>query len=373
MSINAAAIQTASNRLLTLDIFRGLTIIGMIIVNNPGSWSHVFSPLLHAKWNGVTLTDLVFPFFIFSMGMSVSVALSNRMEGGANRILLIYKIISRSLIIYLLGLFLWVWPEFDFTEVRWVGVLPRIAVVFLICALLFLNTSWRQWMYSGLGLLIAYWLIICYLPIPGIGNPDLSVPEKNWANVLDFQYLPGYLWQKTWDPEGFLSTFPAIVSGISGMLFYTIFQHYREVYQKVSWSFVYGYALYFTGVIWGWEFPLNKHIWTSSYVMYTSGLAAMTFSVIYLIVEIKGFVKWSYVARVFGSNAITAYVLASTLSSVFVIKYGTFPGIKEAWMNLYMNWAIDSKVASLLYAIAYTALIFVPIQLMYKKKIFIKI
>jgi predicted acyltransferase len=373
MSHNAAASQTASNRLLSLDILRGLTIIGMVIVNNPGSWSHVYPPLLHAQWNGVTFADLIFPFFVFSMGMSVSVALSNRIGEGSNRILLIYKILSRSLIIYLLGIFLWVWPGFDFTEVRWVGVLPRIAAVFLACAVLYLNASWRQWMYTGIVLLLSYWILMCYISVPGLGNPDLSVPEKNWANYIDLHFLPGHLWQQTWDPEGLLSTLPAIVTGISGMLFYTLFKQYDEVYQKVTWSFVYGYALYFVGVIWGWEFPLNKHIWTSSYVLYTSGLAAMTFSVIYLITEVKGFLKWSYVARVFGSNAIAAYVLASTLSSLFVIKSEKFAGIKATWMNLNMHLGMDSRFASLLYALGYTALIFIPVQMLYKRKIFIKV
>jgi len=345
----------------------------MIIVNNPGSWSHVFPPFLHAQWNGVTFADLIFPFFVFSMGMSVSVALSGRIEGGTNRTLLIYKILFRSLIIYLLGIFLWVWPEFNFTEVRWVGVLPRIAAVFLACAILYLNTTWKQWMNIGIVLLTTYWIVMCYLPIPGMGNPDLLVPEKNWANFIDLNFLPGYLWQKTWDPEGMLSTIPAIVTGLSGMLFYKVFQQYEDVYQKVTWSFVYGYALYFAGVIWGWEFPLNKHIWTSSYVLYTSGLAAMTFSVIYLTTEIKGFVKWSYIARVFGCNAIAAYVLASTLSAVFVIKSENFPGIKATWMNWNMQLGLDSRFVSLLYALGYMAVIFIPVHMLYKRKIFIKI
>ena len=206
--------QAKSKRLISLDALRGFTIAAMVIVNDPGTWQHIYWPLRHAEWNGCTITDLIFPFFLFIVGVSIALAYSKRVEGNVPKKSLYRKIIIRAINIYLLGLFLWLWPEFDFSSIRWVGVLQRISFVFLVCAILFLNTNWKQQIKIGAAILVLYYIIIAYIPVPGIGKPDLSIPEGNWANYLDTLILPGVMYQKTWDPEGLLSTFPAIVSGI---------------------------------------------------------------------------------------------------------------------------------------------------------------
>lgn len=365
---------TASpKRLIALDALRGFTIIGMIIVNDPGSWEHVYDPLLHATWNGVTPTDYVFPFFLFIVGVSIVMAFQPRLDANVPRQELLKKAFVRSLKIYAVGIFLWLWPGFDFGEIRWVGVLHRIAFVFFPCAWLFLYTDWRTWLRVGIGILLGYWLIMAYLPVPGIGVPDLSMPEKNWAHYLDSQLLPGVLWQKTWDPEGILSTFPSITTGISGMLAGRIILDVKDDFRRLSWLFFWGFLLFSLGGVWDWFFPINKNIWTSSYVLHTSGLAFMALASCLLIVDKLGHTGWTRPGLIFGANAIAAYVLASMLTAVFYSGYGGSPGLNEMWLNGLTAAGLSAKLASFLYALLYVGIIFIPIYFLYKKKIFIKL
>jgi predicted acyltransferase len=226
-----------SNRLISLDALRGFTIAGMVIVNDPGSWSHVYAPLLHAEWNGITPTDYIFPTFLFIVGVSIALAYDKRVKANEPKADMLKKMLWRGVKIYLLGLFLWLWPEFDFSGIRWAGVLQRISVVFVACGLLFLYTDWKQQLKLAAGILVGYWIVMAYVPVPGIGFPDLSVPEKNWANYLDTLLLPGVMWQKTWDPEGLLSTLPSVATGIFGMLIGRIILDERDTYKKLTWIF----------------------------------------------------------------------------------------------------------------------------------------
>lgn len=362
-----------SNRLVSLDALRGFTIAAMVIVNDPGSWSHVYRPLLHAKWNGCTITDLIFPFFLFIVGMSITLAYTKRMNAGVPKKGLYKKILIRSLNIYLLGIFLWLYPDFDFSNIRWVGVLPRISFVFLACALIFLNTSWKQQVKIGAGILLGYWILIAYIPVPGIGKPDLSGPGMNWANYLDNQILPGYLWQKTWDPEGILSTFPAIVSGIIGMLIGKLYLSISDAHKRLSMLFFAGFMLFLAGGLWNWFFPINKNLWTSSFVLYTAGLGTLGLAACILVVDIWGYTKWTFLGRVYGANAITSYVLAGMLNFVFYrIKFGG-DSLSGHFMESMDAIGMDLRFASMLYALMYMLLIFIPALILYRKKIFIKI
>ena len=363
----------AGKRLIALDALRGFTIAAMVIVNDPGSWSHVYWPLLHAKWNGCTITDLIFPFFLFIVGVSISLAYTKRLDAGVSRKSLYEKILIRSFNIYALGIFLWLWPEFNFGEIRWVGVLPRIAFVFLACALLFLNTSWKQQIKIGSGILLIYWIWVAYIPVPGIGRPDLGVPEHNWANYMDTLILPGVMWQKTWDPEGILSTFPAIVSGIIGMLIGKLYLTVKEENKRLVYLYFTGFALFLAGGLWNWFFPINKNIWSSSYVLYTSGLGTLALATCILVVDVWGYTKWTFLGRVYGANAITSYVLAGMLTLVFYRMH-----IGEASLNVHFMEGLAAvgfapKLASLLYAVLYMLLIFIPALVLYRKKIFISI
>lgn len=365
--------SSTSNRLISLDALRGFTIMAMIIVNDPGSWEHVYAPLLHADWNGITPTDYIFPFFLFIVGVSIALAYRKRLDQGADKGPLVRKIAIRSLKIFALGLFLWLWPDFDFGSIRWAGVLQRIALVFLPCGLLFLYTNWKQQLRIAVGILLAYWIIMAYLPVPGIGAPGLSAPEKNWAHYLDSILLPGVLWQKTWDPEGILSTFPAIATGISGMLIGQIVLEVKEEYKKLSWIFFFGFLMVILGGILNWFFPINKNIWSSSYVLNTSGWAALGLGACILVVDILGYRRWTKMGQVFGANAITAYVLAGMLTIVFYEGWFGMKGLNELFLDGLTGMGMAPKLASLLYAILYTLIIYIPIYILYKRKIFIKL
>lgn len=267
------------NRLVSLDFFRGLTIALMIIVNTPGSWSHVYPPLLHASWHGVTPTDLVFPFFLFIVGVSIALAYANKKAAGNIEGKAYVKIVRRTLTIILLGLFLALFPKFDFGNLRIVGVLFRIALVFFACAILYLQTSWRIQLWIGVGLLVGYWICMCMLPF-GNSIAGTLEPGDNFAAWVDQYITPGRMYQKTWDPEGLFSTLPAIGTGITGLLVgQLILNKKMEQLPKIIWIFSAGLALFVAGYMWSYIFPANKHIWTSSYVLWSSGLAAMFLAV----------------------------------------------------------------------------------------------
>jgi predicted acyltransferase len=361
-----------NDRLISLDAFRGFTILFMIIVNTPGSWSHVYAPLLHAEWNGATPTDYVFPFFLFIVGVSIVLAYHKKIQEDVAMEGAVKKILIRTLKIYIVGLFLWLFPNFDFGNIRWVGVLPRIAFVFLPCALLFLYTDWKLWLKLAIGILLSYWIIMVYIPIPGIGQADLSGPIKNWAHYLDSIALPGKKWQGTWDPEGILSTFPAIVTGIAGMLAGKLITVEKDTYKRLAYLMLSGFGLFVLGSVVDWFFPINKHIWSSSYVLHTAGLAYMTLGLFMYIIDVLGYQKWTAIGRIFGANAITAYVLSGVLTVIFYNNFGEFPGLNRAFVEG-VGPILSFKMASLLYALLYAAIIFVPVNLLYRRKIFIKL
>lgn len=363
----------ASKRLLSLDALRGFTIAAMVMVNDPGSWDHMYAPLEHAHWNGWTATDLIFPFFLFMVGVSIAFAYTKRLEADVPKKDIYKKIISRALKIYGLGVFLWLWPEFDFGEIRWVGVLPRIALVFFACALLFLNTNWKQQIKIGASILVAYWIIIMYVPVPGIGIPDISVPEKNWANYLDALLIPGRMWRGNWDPEGILSTFPSIVTGIIGMLAGRIIIHEKDQNKKLVSLYFIGFVMFAGGMVWNWFFPINKNLWSSSFVLLTGGLGILSLATLIIIVDIWGYFKWTKLGRVYGANAITSYVLAGMLTLIFYddIWWGT--SLNKGFMTGLTGIGISAEFASWLYSFIYMLIIYLPALFLYRRKIFIKV
>lgn len=393
-----------SGRLVSLDALRGFTIAAMIVVNSPGSWSHVYGPLLHAEWHGMTLTDLVFPFFLFIVGVSITLAYSKRLNAGAPKGDIYKKIFSRSAKIYLLGIFLWLWPEFDFGNIRYVGVLQRIAVVFLCCSLLFLHTNWKQQAVILGSLLLGYWLMLYAIPVPidaviqqalntgiieraggnvvGLGEiskvssgfiaPNVE-PGINFAAWFDRQIVPGYFYEKSWDPEGFLSTLPAIGTCILGMLSGKLLLSDKDTYQKLTWIFFAGFVLFIAGMMWSWFFPLNKNLWSSSYVFASGGLAMMFLGAFLLIVDVLEYKRWTRPGIVFGANAITSYVLSGVLLTVFYNDLMSFQALNQVFLEWVIDLGLPAKLGSLLYALLYTSVLYIPAVILYGKKIFIKV
>jgi predicted acyltransferase len=360
-------------RLLSLDAFRGFTIAAMILVNNPGSWSSIYAPLRHATWNGITPTDLIFPFFLFIVGVSIALAYSKYRNGLTAPRNVTQKQVFRAIKIFAVGLFLNLYPDFDFGDMRIAGVLQRIAVLFLVCAPLFLKTGWKTQAIIGACLLMGYWLAMTLIPTPGYETALLD-PGTNLAAWVDSQWLPGKLWNQTWDPEGILSTLPAMATTIGGMLTgrFLLCQNSRE--QKVIYLLMGGFVLTLLGLAWGWIFPINKNLWTSSYVLFTEGLALLALGSLVFVVDCKGYQKWTHWGIVFGSNAIAIYVLSNLLAPVF---YGINLGgnsLNNHYMDLLIkNLGLTPEFASFTYALMFVAVNFVPACLLYKRKIFIKL
>lgn len=393
----------SSKRLVSLDALRGYTIVLMVIVNDPGSWNHVYPPLLHAEWNGITLTDLVFPFFLFIVGTSITLAYTKRLDAGADRKDLYRKIVSRAVKIMLLGWFLWLWPTFDFGGMRYVGVLPRISIVFLVCALVFLNTNWKQQVWIASLILIGYWLLMALVPVPiddvirnalvtgqvqySEGLMDIGPisqlssgfiaanyePGVNITAWLDRVLVPGDFWQVTWDPEGLMSTFPAIVTGMIGMLIGKLFVSVEDPHKKLTWMFFAGFAMYLLGGVWGWFMPLNKNLWSSSYTLWTAGVCTMGLAASILVVDMLGYNRGTKLGRVYGANAITSYVLAGMLTLVFYSAIFGGESLNGLWMDGITGAGIPPRLASLAYAIIYMLIIYIPAYILYRKRIFIKV
>jgi predicted acyltransferase len=369
------SVTESSGRLISLDAFRGITIASMLLVNFPGNGDHVFAPLQHSKWNGITPTDLIAPFFLFIVGVAIAFAYTKRLDAGVNPSKLYPKLITRALKIFAVGMFLNILgliPDFNFADLRYTGTLHRIAIVFLVCGIIFLNTKWKVQAIIGASILVLYWLAMNLIPTPGFGKVMLE-PGSNLAAWIDQQYLPGKMWQGNWDPEGILSTFPSIVSGITGMLAGTLLLKVKSQEYKVIYLFTIGFIGTIIGVVWNWVFPLNENLWTSSFVLFTSGMACMTLAASIFLVDILNYNKSARFGVIYGSNAITIYVLADIFALLFYgIKIGG-SSLNEHFFNLFTSFIDAPKLVSMVYALLYVGVLFIPAYILHKKNIFIKL
>jgi len=366
---------TKPERLISLDAMRGFAIAAMILVNFPGNWNHVYSPLLHSEWNGLTFTDLIAPFFLFIVGVSVVLAYTRRMERGSPGKYLYSRILIRFFKIFAVGILLNVlalYPEFSFSDMRWTGTLPRIAFVFLACSLIFLNTGWKGQAWTGGIILAAYWLIMTCIPTPGAGRVMLE-PGINIAAWVDSHLMPGRMWQGTWDPESILTTFPAIATGITGMLAGHILVSKRSREGKVLLLMAAGYIAAAAGYLWGLAFPVNENLWTSSFVLVTSGMASVTLGAAYFLVDIRGYRFGTAPGIIFGANAITAYVLGDILALFFYLMPVSIHTLNEHFIALLTSAGSSPEFASLIYALLFVGIVFIPVWVLYRKRIFIKL
>lgn len=364
-----------SGRLISLDAFRGITIAAMILVNFPGNGGQCYAPLKHTHWNGISPTDLIAPFFLFIVGVSIALAYSKRLEAGQRPSSMYTKLIVRSLKIFLVGMFLNILgliPDFNFADIRYTGTLHRIAIVFLVCGLIFLNTQWKTQAIIGAVILLLYWLSMTLIATPGYGKVMLE-PGINLAAWIDSKFLPGKMWQGTWDPEGILSTFPSIVTGITGMLAGSLLLKIKSQEYKVIYLFTFGFISTILGVIWSWVFPLNENLWTSSFVLFTSGLASMTLAASIFLVDILQFKKNAQFGVIYGSNAITIYVLADILALLFYGVKIAGDSLNNHFCNFFTSVFGMPKFISMVYALMYVMILFIPAYILYKKKIIIKL
>ena len=370
-------------RLVSLDAFRGLTMAGMVIVNNPGDWGHVYPPLLHATWNGCTPTDLIFPFFLFIVG--VSITLSRGTMGDP------WKIVKRAVIIFGLGMLLALYPRWDFSVVRIPGVLQRIAVCYLAAAFLFRWTTpkrgsddarrgahGRTLMVWAAGLTLGYWGVMMLVPVPGGAAGDLT-PEGNLGAYIDRNVFGAHLWvqSKTWDPEGLLSTIPALATTLLGGVAGLWLGSRAPGGRKALWMAGAGVAAMGVGLAWSLVFPLNKALWTSSYVWFTGGAAAVFLALCYSLIDLKGWRAWSRPFVILGLNAIALFVLSGFMTKFLSFHKVTGPDGNPLSLLRYAydTWFVPLAApinASLLFALANLAVLFVVLWLMDRKGIYLK-
>lgn len=446
--------DTPKERLVSLDVFRGMTIAGMTLVNNPGTWDKIYSPLEHADWHGLTPTDWIFPFFLFIVGVSISISMGRRVvEKPVAKDY--WKIVTRAVSIYLLGaavsvvpffrfqatdapdpLKLIIWLAFcaslyflllrnfkvagilfavgllgiagmnlagynvvpyDYGHFRILGVLQRISICYLVVSLIFLHTNWKQQVGVSVFLLLGYWLIMTTIPVPGCDVTSFSDKACNLAAYIDRTILGvDHIWRqaKVYDPEGILSTFPALVTTIAGALTGTWLMRRdkaqgtsdealslateRSSLNRVSGMFFFGVVLLAAGLIWNSYFPMNKALWTSSFVLSTSGLALLLLGSCYWLIDIKGYKAWAKPFVIFGVNAIALYVFSDYFTRIIEAYRVTGADGEPVSIQTYVMDNFFFKLfqpidASLAFAISFVLIWLFLMWLLYRKRIYIKV
>jgi predicted acyltransferase len=375
------AVNTTSylpGRLASLDVFRGITIALMIVVNNPGG-DVSYPALQHADWNGWTLADLVFPFFLFIVGVAIPFSLGNRIARGESRRKVLLRVIRRSVVLFALGLFLNGFPYFDLSTLRIMGVLQRIALCYFFASLIFLAFNVRKQAMIAVLISLFYWAIMTLVPVPGYGAGVLG-KQGNLASYIDNLLLGRqHLWEgsRAWgDPEGLLSTIPAVATTLLGVLAGKHLKSSRSSLEKAAYFFFLGSVGIVVGLLCGMWFPINKSLWTSSYVAFTGGISFIFLATCYYVIDIKKHMTWTKPFIILGMNAIIIYVLSEIVSSAVYARVtldGTAIALKTfVYRNYFASWT-GSLNGSLLYALAYLVLWIAVAAILYKSRIFIKV
>ncbi len=372
-------------RLLALDVFRGMTVAGMLLVNNPGSWDAIYPPLEHATWNGWTPTDLIFPFFLFIVGITTHLSLDARRRRGDDEGAIVRQIVRRGGLIILFGLLMAAFPYFPltrFTEIRIPGVLQRIGVAYLCGALLTRRTTLKQQVVILAVLLFGYWFAMTLLPVPGRGMGALLLddPSASLAAWLDRTIFGAHLWRssRTWDPEGLLSTVPAVGTVILGVLAGRWISSPRALADRLVALFAVGSLCMVVGSMWGWSFPINKSIWTSSYVLFTAGMASVALATCIWLIDVLGLTWWTRPFRWYGMNPTIAFVgsgmMARLIYSVIVVPFRgeQAPIERVVYETMYASW-LEPRNASLLFAISFVLLWALILGVLHRKRIFFKV
>ena len=395
----AAPMPPPSERLMALDVFRGMTIAGMLLVNNPGTWSAIYPPLEHAEWNGWTPTDLIFPFFLFIVGITTHLSLRKRQPDE-----MVPKIIQRGLSIVLVGLLLNAFPFFWWGKIagnpdpsfwqrvvyraqhlRFMGVLQRIGWAYMFAALLTLRTTKRQQAAIITAILIGYWMIMTLIPVPGTGTIGafvLDQPDKTLAAWTDRAILgTNHIWasSKTWDPEGPLSTLPAIATAMLGVICGGwLTDKKRSLLERITGMFGVGSLAMVGASLWGALFPINKNLWTSSYVVFTAGFACVVLAACLWLVDVLQIRGWAKPFVIYGVNPLIAFVGSGIMARLTdsLLKV-TVAGQRISWHQASFDLAFKPffpiKFASLLWALCFVAFWLGILTVLYRRKIIIKV
>ena len=402
--------KRSRERLLSLDVFRGITVAGMLLVNDPGTWSAIYPPLEHAAWNGWTPTDLVFPFFLFIVGITTHLSLSARRARGADESDIRHQILRRGALIFLLGFLLNGFPFFTWGDVsgvvdpsfvqrvvdrlyhwRIMGVLQRIGLAYMCAALLTQRATVKRIVVLVGVLLLGYWVAMTALPVPGssgtLGAMALDVPSGTMAAYWDRFFLDwsrfglgNHIWSGsvTFDPEGLFSTIPAICTAMLGVLAGRWIGTDRSIEERLNGLFAAGCLAMMFGMIWNWGFPINKSIWTSSYVVFTAGLAAVSIATIMWLVDVHGVRRWTNFFVIYGTNPLIAFLgsglLARLIYSVIFVRFNgqRVPLESAIYQSIFASWLTPVN-ASLAFALCFVGLWFCILLGLYRRNIFLKV
>jgi len=379
----------------------------MLLVNDPGSWGAIYPPLEHARWHGWTPTDLIFPFFLFIVGITTHLSLSARRARGDGDSALVRQILRRGALIFLLGLFIAWFPGYSwgsvpgtadptlldrilnrFLELRIMGVLQRIALAYTLGALLTLRSSLRTQLLMVAVILLGYWVLLMGVPVPDTGATGLAAiadPSHTlaaWTDrlLLDWGRWGNHLWIQgvTWDPEGPLATIPAVGTVMLGVLAGRWLAEDRPLAERLNGLFAVGAAGMVLGLVWGWGFPINKNLWTSSYVVFTAGMAAVALATCLWVIEVRGLRRWTRPWVVFGMNPILAFVgsglMARLIYSVIRVQYEgrTVPLQSAIYESVYASW-LPPRDASLAFALTFVLLWYIVLEVLYRRRVFLKV
>jgi len=365
-------------RLLSIDVFRGLTMAAMVLVENPGDWYYAYSPLRHAPWGRpITVTDWILPFFIFAMGLSIPIAMDRRRAAGASDGASVRRIVRRSLILFGLGVLFYLYPRFDFAGMRIPGVLQSLAVIYLITALLHLRTGWKFQALLVPFILAGNWILLTRVPIPGIGRPGLH-PDVNLAAWLDSALLGGHLRNPGSDPEGIITTLSATAVCLLGGLAGRWLLSRRSPLVKAGGLAAIGIPLIGLAKLWAGSFPMIKDIWTGTYSLYTGGLALCILALCVGLADRPGRKGWTRPLAAYGASPIAVYLASEityvTLSAVIRIPTpgGTLSLLEIINRGIFRPW-LDPAAASFAFALGTVLFWGIPLWILYKKKIFIRI
>ncbi|MFL5614749.1 MAG: acyltransferase family protein [Gemmatimonadaceae bacterium] len=408
--VAAGGPKQSRERLLSLDVFRGITVAGMLLVNDPGTWSAIYPPLEHATWNGWTPTDLVFPFFLFIVGITTHLSLSARRARGADEGDIRRQILRRGAMIFVLGFLLNGFPFFTWGDVsgvadptfmqrvvdrlyhwRIMGVLQRIGLAYMCGALLTQRANVKRVVTTIGVLLLGYWIAMTMLPVPGtggtIGSLLLHVPSGTMAAFWDRFFLDwsrfglgNHIWSGslTFDPEGLFSTVPAICTAMLGVLAGRWIGSEHPLEERLNALFGAGCLAMAAGMVWNWAFPINKSIWTSSYVLFTAGLATVTIATIMWLVDVHGVRRWTNFFVIYGTNPLIAFMgsglVARLIYSVIFVRYHgqRMPLQSAIYQSLFASW-LTAVNASLAFALCFVGLWFGILLVLYRRRIFLKV
>lgn len=379
MTVTAPA-QPATQRLLSVDALRGITVAFMILVNNNGSETASYRALNHAPWNGFTPTDLVFPTFMFIMGISLVLSLAGRLEKGATAADILPHAIRRFFLLLFFGLVVNGFPLFRLSTLRVYGVLQRFAVCYILAVLILLATRKVSVMVGiAAACLIGYWVLLRFVPIPGHGLPVRDFPlldrDINLTAWLDRHIFPGRLYEGTRDPEGLLSDLPALATVLLGMITGIWIRTTRSPQAKALGLLAAAIVLLIAGYVWNFSFPINKKLWTSSYVLFAAGWSLLGLTIMWFLVEVRKVpARWFLPAFVFGMNAISAYVLSELLAGgISAIRITPQQSLQQ-WIYVHIFQSIGTPaIGSLLYSLAFVLVCWLPMFVLYRRKIFLKL